>query len=79
MDSDYGIARELSDLQKLRSRYQPELPPCLQVSVFSKLDVSFLVLKVFVLIGFNSLWVFILGFFFHLLLRLGFVDLVNLG
>ncbi|EYU36601.1 hypothetical protein ABFS82_14G283500 [Erythranthe guttata] len=30
MDSDYGIARELSDLQKLRSHYQPELPPCLQ-------------------------------------------------
>jgi pyrophosphate--fructose-6-phosphate 1-phosphotransferase len=30
MDSDYGIARELSDLQKLRSLYQPELPPCLQ-------------------------------------------------
>ncbi|XP_004253113.1 pyrophosphate--fructose 6-phosphate 1-phosphotransferase subunit alpha-like [Solanum lycopersicum] len=30
MDADYGIARELSDLQKLRSQYQPELPPCLQ-------------------------------------------------
>ncbi|KAK4484015.1 hypothetical protein RD792_011228 [Penstemon davidsonii] len=30
MDSDFGIARELSDLQKLRSQYQPELPPCLQ-------------------------------------------------
>ncbi|XP_004498195.1 pyrophosphate--fructose 6-phosphate 1-phosphotransferase subunit alpha [Cicer arietinum] len=30
MDSDYGIPRELSDLQKLRSLYQPELPPCLQ-------------------------------------------------
>ncbi|KAL3618410.1 hypothetical protein CASFOL_038731 [Castilleja foliolosa] len=30
MDSDYGIARELSDLQKLRSLYKPELPPCLQ-------------------------------------------------
>lgn len=30
MDSDYGIPRELSDLQKLRSIYQPELPPCLQ-------------------------------------------------
>ncbi|KAI3465496.1 hypothetical protein Pfo_022159 [Paulownia fortunei] len=30
MDSDYGIARELSDLQKLRSQYLPELPPCLQ-------------------------------------------------
>ncbi|CAK9179601.1 unnamed protein product [Ilex paraguariensis] len=32
MDSDFGIARELSDLQKLRSQYQPELPPCLQSS-----------------------------------------------
>ncbi|XP_019170911.1 PREDICTED: pyrophosphate--fructose 6-phosphate 1-phosphotransferase subunit alpha [Ipomoea nil] len=30
MDSDLGIARELSHLQKLRSLYQPELPPCLQ-------------------------------------------------
>ncbi|XP_047329419.1 pyrophosphate--fructose 6-phosphate 1-phosphotransferase subunit alpha isoform X1 [Impatiens glandulifera] len=30
MDSDYGIARELTDLQKLRSTYQPQLPPCLQ-------------------------------------------------
>ncbi|XAR61495.1 Diphosphate--fructose-6-phosphate 1-phosphotransferase [Bertholletia excelsa] len=30
MDSDYGIPRELSDLQKLQSTYQPELPPCLQ-------------------------------------------------
>ncbi|KAL3340654.1 hypothetical protein AABB24_029005 [Solanum stoloniferum] len=30
MDADYGIPRELSDLQKLRSRYHPELPPCLQ-------------------------------------------------
>ncbi|KAL2499197.1 Pyrophosphate--fructose 6-phosphate 1-phosphotransferase subunit alpha 2 [Abeliophyllum distichum] len=30
MDSDFGIARELSDLQKLRSQYQPQLPPCLQ-------------------------------------------------
>ncbi|XP_044510853.1 pyrophosphate--fructose 6-phosphate 1-phosphotransferase subunit alpha [Mangifera indica] len=30
MDSDFGIPRELSDLQKLRSHYQPELPPCLQ-------------------------------------------------
>ncbi|XP_027362878.1 pyrophosphate--fructose 6-phosphate 1-phosphotransferase subunit alpha [Abrus precatorius] len=30
MDSDYGIPRELSDLQKNRSLYQPELPPCLQ-------------------------------------------------
>lgn len=34
MDADYGIPRELSDLQKLRSQYQPELPPCLQVSLF---------------------------------------------
>lgn len=32
MDSDYGVPRELSDLQKQRSLYQPELPPCLQVS-----------------------------------------------
>ncbi|CAA0838471.1 Pyrophosphate--fructose 6-phosphate 1-phosphotransferase subunit alpha 2 [Striga hermonthica] len=30
MDSDYGVARELSDLQKLRSLYKPELPPCLR-------------------------------------------------
>ncbi|GAB2289316.1 hypothetical protein Dimus_023620 [Dionaea muscipula] len=30
MDSDFGIVRELSDLQKQRSLYQPELPPCLQ-------------------------------------------------
>ncbi|CAL9028419.1 unnamed protein product [Prunus brigantina] len=30
MDSDYGIPRELSDVQKFRSQYQPELPPCLQ-------------------------------------------------
>ncbi|GMP44361.1 hypothetical protein CsSME_00013319 [Camellia sinensis var. sinensis] len=30
MDSDYGIPRELSDLQELRSTYQPLLPPCLQ-------------------------------------------------
>lgn len=30
MDSDYGVARELSDLQKQRALYQPELPPCLQ-------------------------------------------------
>ncbi|KAL9225692.1 hypothetical protein vseg_001586 [Gypsophila vaccaria] len=30
MNSDFGIARELSDLQKQRSLYQPELPPCLQ-------------------------------------------------
>ncbi|KZV32193.1 pyrophosphate--fructose 6-phosphate 1-phosphotransferase subunit alpha-like [Dorcoceras hygrometricum] len=30
MDSDFGIERELSDLQKLRSQYRPELPPCLQ-------------------------------------------------
>jgi len=53
MDSDYGIPRELSDLQKLRSLYQPELPPCLQVSVheqflffvyfFCDLDLGFFV------------------------------------
>ncbi|KAH9618275.1 hypothetical protein KSS87_004444 [Heliosperma pusillum] len=30
MDSDFGIPRELSDLQKQRSLYHPELPPCLQ-------------------------------------------------
>ncbi|KAI6690698.1 hypothetical protein NL676_027526 [Syzygium grande] len=30
MDSDYGIPRELSDLQQQRSLYDPELPPCLQ-------------------------------------------------
>ncbi|KAK3425109.1 hypothetical protein EUGRSUZ_F01823 [Eucalyptus grandis] len=30
MESDYGIPRELSDLQKHRSLYQPDLPPCLQ-------------------------------------------------
>lgn len=36
MDSDYGIPRELSDLQKLRALYQPTLPPCLQVFTHSK-------------------------------------------
>ncbi|XP_034675902.1 pyrophosphate--fructose 6-phosphate 1-phosphotransferase subunit alpha [Vitis riparia] len=30
MDSDFGIPRELSDLQKHRRLYEPELPPCLQ-------------------------------------------------
>uniref|UniRef100_A0A6V7QWF8 Pyrophosphate--fructose 6-phosphate 1-phosphotransferase subunit alpha n=1 Tax=Ananas comosus var. bracteatus TaxID=296719 RepID=A0A6V7QWF8_ANACO len=30
MDSDYGVPRELSALQKKRALYQPELPPCLQ-------------------------------------------------
>lgn len=30
MDSDFGIPRELSDLQKHRSLYEPEVPPCLQ-------------------------------------------------
>ncbi|ONK68734.1 uncharacterized protein A4U43_C05F15370 [Asparagus officinalis] len=30
MESDYGVHRELSDLQKQRALYQPELPPCLQ-------------------------------------------------
>ncbi|KAM0941547.1 putative diphosphate--fructose-6-phosphate 1-phosphotransferase [Dioscorea sansibarensis] len=30
MDSDYAVPRELSNLQKQRSLYQPELPPCLQ-------------------------------------------------
>ncbi|KAM7253057.1 hypothetical protein ACFE04_025675 [Oxalis oulophora] len=38
MDSDFGIARELSDLQKQRTLYQPELPPCLQkISLFGYL------------------------------------------
>jgi hypothetical protein len=31
MDSDYGVPRELSEVQKKRALYQPELPPCLQV------------------------------------------------
>ncbi|KAI3745570.1 hypothetical protein L6452_07970 [Arctium lappa] len=30
MESDYGVPRELSHLQKNRSLYQPQLPPCLQ-------------------------------------------------
>ncbi|KAK4389987.1 Pyrophosphate--fructose 6-phosphate 1-phosphotransferase subunit alpha [Sesamum angolense] len=30
MDSDFGVARELSELQNLRTQYQPQLPPCLQ-------------------------------------------------
>ncbi|KAI0512039.1 hypothetical protein KFK09_012674 [Dendrobium nobile] len=30
MDSDYGVPRELSDLQKKRTLYQPEIPPCLE-------------------------------------------------
>eukprot|EP00268_Persea_americana_P015715 TRINITY_DN1736_c0_g1_i2.p1 TRINITY_DN1736_c0_g1~~TRINITY_DN1736_c0_g1_i2.p1 ORF type:complete len:387 (-),score=74.99 TRINITY_DN1736_c0_g1_i2:1122-2282(-) len=30
MDSDFGVSRELSDLQKQRALYEPELPPCLQ-------------------------------------------------
>ncbi|KAK8926500.1 Pyrophosphate--fructose 6-phosphate 1-phosphotransferase subunit alpha [Platanthera zijinensis] len=30
MDSDYGVPRELSDLQKKRGLYQPEIPPCLE-------------------------------------------------
>ncbi|XP_020693314.1 pyrophosphate--fructose 6-phosphate 1-phosphotransferase subunit alpha-like isoform X2 [Dendrobium catenatum] len=30
MDSDYGFPRELSDLQKKRTLYQPEIPPCLE-------------------------------------------------
>jgi hypothetical protein len=32
MDSDYGVPRELSEVQKKRTLYQPELPPCLQVT-----------------------------------------------
>jgi diphosphate-dependent phosphofructokinase len=31
MDSDYGVPRELSEVQKKRALYQPEVPPCLQV------------------------------------------------
>ncbi|WOK95312.1 pyrophosphate--fructose 6-phosphate 1-phosphotransferase subunit alpha-like [Canna indica] len=30
MESDFGIPRELSELQKKRAEYHPELPPCLQ-------------------------------------------------
>ncbi|KAJ0466338.1 putative diphosphate--fructose-6-phosphate 1-phosphotransferase [Helianthus annuus] len=30
MESDYGVPRDLSALQKSRSIYHPELPPCLQ-------------------------------------------------
>uniref|UniRef100_A0A0E0PX70 Pyrophosphate--fructose 6-phosphate 1-phosphotransferase subunit alpha n=1 Tax=Oryza rufipogon TaxID=4529 RepID=A0A0E0PX70_ORYRU len=30
MDSDYGVPRELSALQKARALYRPDLPPCLQ-------------------------------------------------
>ncbi|KAJ0851714.1 putative diphosphate--fructose-6-phosphate 1-phosphotransferase [Helianthus annuus] len=30
MESDYGVPRDLSPLQKSRSIYHPELPPCLQ-------------------------------------------------
>ncbi|KAF8729671.1 hypothetical protein HU200_017623 [Digitaria exilis] len=30
MDSDYGVLRELSEVQKKRALYQPEVPPCLQ-------------------------------------------------
>jgi hypothetical protein len=33
MDSDYGVPRELSEVQKKRALYQPELPPCLQVCI----------------------------------------------
>lgn len=41
MDSDFGIPRELSDLQNHRTLYQPLLPPCLQVSIsFSFFSVS---------------------------------------
>lgn len=31
MDSDYGVPRELSEVQKKRTLYRPEVPPCLQV------------------------------------------------
>lgn len=30
MESDFGVPRELSELQKKRAEYHPELPPCLQ-------------------------------------------------
>ncbi|XP_020271023.1 pyrophosphate--fructose 6-phosphate 1-phosphotransferase subunit alpha-like isoform X2 [Asparagus officinalis] len=30
MNSDYGVPRELSEVQKQRAQYQPEIPPCLQ-------------------------------------------------
>lgn len=33
MESDFGVPRELSELQKKRAEYHPELPPCLQVSL----------------------------------------------
>lgn len=46
MDSDYGIPRELSDLQKLRSLYQPELPPCLQVPPHSSYYEILVVLNI---------------------------------
>ncbi|PKA47341.1 Pyrophosphate--fructose 6-phosphate 1-phosphotransferase subunit alpha [Apostasia shenzhenica] len=39
MDSDYGLPRELSDLQKERALYQPDLPPCLQVLVLPSVDL----------------------------------------
>lgn len=50
MDSDFGIPRELSDLQKHRSLYEPVLPPCLQV-LFS-VHLSYLYLSQ-VLLFFN--------------------------
>ncbi|GAY35383.1 hypothetical protein CUMW_278360 [Citrus unshiu] len=40
MDSDFGIPRELSGLQQLRSLYQPELPPCLQFVILCKLNLT---------------------------------------
>ncbi|KAJ8500246.1 hypothetical protein OPV22_010798 [Ensete ventricosum] len=30
MNSDFGVPRELSELQKKRAEYHPDLPPCLQ-------------------------------------------------
>lgn len=30
MESDFGVPRELSELQKKRAEYHPDLPPCLQ-------------------------------------------------
>ncbi|KAG6406164.1 hypothetical protein SASPL_133763 [Salvia splendens] len=40
MDGDYGLARDLSDLQQLRTLYKPQLPPCLQVSPSLSLSLS---------------------------------------
>ncbi|KAL5208431.1 hypothetical protein ABZP36_032866 [Zizania latifolia] len=42
MDSDYGVPRELSEVQRKRALYQPELPPCLQVRVLPLLPLFLL-------------------------------------